>query len=234
MGGTPLAGVLVYAPALASLTVTDKAGNGSIPGVAQANSTVILNFRSSQLENSGFDLPAKDGASLSIAAARKRDYNPQRCPEVDQLMNLYEAGVRIRKLYLMAQSDSKLLANSLASKRDNKDAYSAFERVRFHTQAYYNLSALMPDRELTCSTPQPACSAINLRATRRSMAQFATFLRLDNLFLNRHLRIEGSRNVASSKKRVKQIRSVHERIIARIRKLPRVSFTCPTSTKTTP
>lgn len=227
--GKPIAGALIYAPELVHVAISLKDGNWTLPDIEKAGSDVALKIRSTQLVNSGIDIPAALGTTLQIRDLRTRDYNPDKCAENDHLLNLYNAALRVRALWLASASDHQSLSSSQAKASSGQESGRALRRAQYHAQTYFELSALLPDRELACSSSQRQCPSVSLTRIIRAMRQSATHLRHESLLFNRKLRLSGARSEAESERRIKSIRSSTKRLAALLQKLPNGTFDCSAS-----
>jgi hypothetical protein len=225
-GDSPIPGALVYAPGLVDIAITDKDGAWRIRGVTPPKSVVTIKIRSTQLENSGFDIPAQAGTSVNIQSARTRDYNPEKCPEKDHLSALYNAARRIRFIYRLAATDQAVLVDKMRSAGAKQASGRALSRAFFHASLYFELSAQLPDRQLLCGQARAQCSPSDLRQVRRQMRQSLTQLRYESLLFNRRLRQEGFRKESASKTRICTIRSSFRRALGLIKRLPDATFEC--------
>jgi hypothetical protein len=226
VSGRALEGALVYLPEFVDVAVTDKSGSFKFMGVNPANTNAVLKVRSTQMENSGMDIPARAGVALEVRPQSLRNYNPNRCPESDKLLALYRAARKIRRIYLIAVEDQKQLKTGFSEKTDRYTSGRALRRLTYHAQLYFDLSATLPDRQLLCQKPPTSCSKVDLRKNVRRMKSAALQVRMEGLLINRQLRLKTLRTVAQSEKRIKQIRSSDQRARAHIAKLARSTFEC--------
>jgi hypothetical protein len=224
--GKPISGALIYAPELVNLAISLKDGSWNLSDIEKASSNVVLKIRSTQLVNSGVDIPASLVTTLQIRDLQSREYNPNRCAEKDHLLNLYNAALRVRSLWLASYDDHRFLSSSEANTSNRQTSGRALRRAQYHAQTYFELSTLLPDRQLFCSSSQRACPPVSYNRIIRTMRQSTTHLRHESLLFNRRLRFLGARSEAASERRIRSIRSSSKRLIALIQKLPRSSFNC--------
>jgi hypothetical protein len=234
VGGKPLEGALVYLPEFVDVAVTDKNGSFKFVGINPPDASATLKVRSTQLVNSGMDIPAKAGQALEIRLAQVRNYNPNNCPESDKLLALYTSALQIREIYLLAVQDQGKLQTGLKDKEDRKLSGRALRRATYQAQLYFDLSATLPDRQLLCTNPPGVCPKQDLRPIIRRMKNSAQHVRMEGLLFNRQMRQNRLRSAAESDKRIRSIRKSDSRAMSNIAKLARSTFECSSPAETKP
>jgi len=224
--GKAIPGAIIYAPGIVHAALSMKDGTWVMPELQDSGANLLLKIRSTQLFNSGVDIPVSIGTTSQVKNLKVRDYNPDKCKEDDHLLNLYNAALRVRALWLASASDHKILITSKVQAAGAQDSGRALRRAHYHAQTFLELSALIPDRQLTCSSAQRTCPSVSYNMIVRAMKQSATHLRHESLLFNRKLRLAGSRSEAASKQRIQNIRSGTRRLSALLQKLPVSSFDC--------
>jgi hypothetical protein len=188
VGGQPFAGALVYMPEIVDVALTDKNGFYSFTGIEPAKIKMTIKIRSTQLENGGNDIPTQAGIFVEVRPSKLALYNPKRCPERDKLADLYNAALHLRFMHRSALTDHKILSAKLTSSESKRETARAINRTRYHSSFYLDLSAMLPDRQLTCAKTVSSCSAVNLRDIVRKMRFSAIQVRRESLLFNRQLR----------------------------------------------
>jgi hypothetical protein len=208
--------------------VTDSKGTFTFRGIKPPDAKATLKVRSTQLLNSGFDLPAQAGQSVQVRSQQLRNYNPNACPEKDKLLALYSSAKIIRQMYLMAQNDYQKLSTAIEDKFQKKSSGRAMARATSQSQLYFDFSAKLPDRQLLCSkTAAGACTFTDLRSIVRRMRAAGMHVRRESLLFNRQMRLKNFRSEAESTKRIRRIRQIHARAESHMSKLARSTFECP-------
>jgi hypothetical protein len=232
VGGKPVAGAIVYLPEIVDVTLTDKMGFFSFSLQSSEKRNVTVKVRSTQLANGGFDIPTQTGTYIEARTNEVYQYNPQRCPESDKLMPLYNAALHIRYIWRLALADHKRLLPALQTPDSRRQIGRAIRRTQYHAQHYMDISALMPDRQLLCSTKIPQCVPLDLMPGVRLMRQIVQETRRESALFNRQLRQKGRRSDKQSVQVIKTIRNRSERAWAAIKKLARTTYSCTTGTAT--
>ncbi len=226
VGGQPFAGALVYMPEIVDVALTDKNGFYSFVGIEPPKINFTVKIRSTQLDKGGYDIPTQAGVFVEIRPTKLADYNPRRCPERDKLADLYHAALHLRFMYRSALTDHKILLPKLTSGESKRETGRAINRTRYHSSFYLGLSAMLPDRQLTCAKSILSCSAVDLRDIVRKMRFAAIQVRRESLLFNRQLRQKQLRPDKQSLKIMKQIRDRSNRLQSLISKLPRDTSSC--------
>jgi hypothetical protein len=226
VGGKPFAGALVYLPEIVDVALTDKQGFFSFIGIEPPKLKMTIKIRSTQLVNGGYDIPTQAGVFVEVRPSALAQYNPRKCPEKDKLSALYTAALNLRFMYRSALTDHKKLLPKLISGDAKRETGRAIRRTKYHSSFYLDLSALLPDRELSCPGSTPSCTTIDLRDVVRKMKFSATQVRRESLLFNRQLRQKKVRPEKESNKIMQNIRRKALRLQSLIAQLPRRTNSC--------
>lgn len=213
-------------PEIVDVALTDKQGFYSFIGIEPPKLRMTIKIRSTQLVNGGYDIPTQAGVFVEVRPSALAQHNPQRCPEKDKLSALYTAALNLRFMYRSARADHKKLLPKLTSGPAKRETGRAMNRTLYHSSFYLDLSALLPDRELSCASATPSCTTVDLRDVVRKMKVSATHVRRESLLFNRQLRQKKLRSEKESDKIMRKIRSKAARLQSLIARLPRKTNSC--------
>jgi hypothetical protein len=208
------------------VALTDKQGFYSFVGIEPPQMKMTVKIRSTQLLNGGYDIPTQAGIFVEVRPSTLAIYNPRKCPEQDKLSALYTAALNLRFMYRSALADHKKLLPKLTSGEAKRETGRAMNRTKYHSSFYLDLSALLPDRQLTCASSAQSCTTVDLRDVVRKMKFSATQVRRESLLFNRQLRQKKLRPERESTTIMRKIRSKSDRLQSLIARLPRSTNSC--------